>query len=60
MADGGQGVPPAGGGSNASFEEAMDRALKSLEYIMAKQIEFTEKSNPPKAGTSMAQGSRQS
>lgn len=47
-------------GSNASFEQAMERAIASLEYIMTKQIEFTERSNPPKAGTSMAQGSRQS
>jgi hypothetical protein len=46
--------------SNASFEDAMNRAIQSLEYIMTKQIEFTERSNPPKAGTSMAQGSRQS
>lgn len=48
------------GGSTASFEAAMERAIASLQYIMEKQIEFTEKSNPPKAGTSMAQGSRQS
>lgn len=46
--------------SNSSFEDAMNRAIQSLEYIMTKQIEFTERSNPPKAGTSMAQGSRQS
>lgn len=55
-------TPPQGAssGSNASFEQAMERAIASLEYIMTKQIEFTERSNPPKAGTSMAQGSRQS
>jgi hypothetical protein len=46
--------------SNSNFEQAMERAIASLEYIMTKQIEFTERSNPPKAGTSMAQGSRQS
>lgn len=53
-------TPPEGpaSGSNANFEAVMERAIASLEYIMTKQIEFTERSNPPKAGGNMATGSR--
>lgn len=46
----------AGGGS--SLDAAMSAGLASMEEMMAKQIEFTTKANPLKAGDSVAKGSR--
>jgi hypothetical protein len=47
-----------GGGGTAALDAAMDRALKSMQEMMEKQINFTTESNPLKAGDSIAKGSR--
>lgn len=47
-----------GGGGIGALDAAMQRGLASQRLMMEKQIEFTTKSNPLKAGDSIAKGSR--
>jgi hypothetical protein len=49
---------PAQGPTAGSLDQTMQRAIASLEEMMAKQIQFTTDSNPLKAGDSIAKGSR--
>ncbi len=53
-------TPAVGTGSTttSSLDGAIDRAIASLEEMLAKQIQFTTDSNPLKAGDSIAKGSR--
>lgn len=51
-------VPPTGSATTGSLDQTMQRAIASLEEMMAKQIQFSTDSNPLKAGDSIAKGSR--
>ena len=57
MTDGTQAVG-TGSATTSSLDAAIDRAIASLEEMLAKQIQFTTDSNPLKAGDSIAKGSR--
>lgn len=48
----------AGSATGGSLDATIERAIASLEEMMAKQIQFTVDSNPLKAGDSCAKGAR--
>jgi hypothetical protein len=51
-------VDGSGSATSGSLDATIEKAIASLEEMMAKQIQFTIDSNPLKAGDSVAKGSR--